>query len=502
MQRLGQSRLDGITINEQSDGWTKFTHNNVLNLGLSLQKKSLTRWVKFLTWLVWLLVPCLTLHQALAAMQIRVSTPSAGTLVLDVEASDSVEALRQQLRDRIRLPPDQQRLSFNGATLQDGRTLADYNVQRDSLLILTLRREDLATNVPIQQQLSAQAFANDLFITGQRNNIFNHLNQARSGQNNANQLRFSINAPPQRHVPLAENRPRNQSVLLDTANIATLDTVNENMAELLSSKVWIAGDIDYASIDLLGDKKTFQSKGITFGLDQKLWDDLIVGAAVGYGFNQADWEEIDSGIKSRQKTGALYMSYLTASDFSLDALVGYGDLGYDQQRYADGLLAGNRQGSSLFSSIQLSRALSIKDFRFQPYLKADLSESRLHAYREMGSSLAAAYDKANIRSNSLSTGLNVSYAIPMSQGTLTPSVRMEYTKNNQGELQQHLYYAQSPDSRSNFSLAGRPDEFGVLGMDLNFSAYSNIGINLNYTYSQGANAYQSNQLGAQMQFSF
>jgi hypothetical protein len=124
----------------------------------------------------------------------------------------------------------------------------------------------------------------------------------------------------------------------------------------------------------------------------------------------------------------------------------------------------------------------------------------------LGSSLAAAYDKANIRSNSVSTGLNVSYPIPMSRGTLVPSMRMEYTKNNQGDLNQRLYYAQ-PSSNvlsngSDFSLGGRPNEYGVFGMGLNFSGYSNIGINLNYTYSQGSNAYQSNQLGAQMQFAF
>jgi hypothetical protein len=153
----------------------------------------------FLVW--WMLTGLLPLH-AMAAIQIRVSTPSAGTLRLDVESSDSIEALRQKIQDRIGIAPHQQTLSFDSTTLQDGRTLADYNVQHDSLLVLTLPvgREDLSSNVPIQQQLSAQAFATDLFITGQRNNIFNHLNHARSSQYNANQLRLAIDAPPQRHA--------------------------------------------------------------------------------------------------------------------------------------------------------------------------------------------------------------------------------------------------------------------------------------------------------------
>jgi hypothetical protein len=81
-------------------------------------------------------------------------------------------------------------------------------------------------------------------------------------------------------------------------------------------------------------------------------------------------------------------------------------------------------------------------------------------------------------------------------------MRMEYTRNNQGDLDQRLYYAQTAGNRSDFALAGRPNEYGVFGMGLNFSAYSNIGINLNYTYSQGSNAYQSNHLGAQMHIAF
>jgi outer membrane autotransporter protein len=455
----------------------------------------------FLVW--WLLTGLLPLH-AMAAIQIRVSTPSAGTLRLDVESSDSIEALRQKIQDRIGIVPHQQTLSFDSTTLQDGRTLADYNVQHDSLLVLTwpVRREDLSSNVPIQQQLSAQAFATDLFITGQRNNIFNHLNHARSSQYNANQLRLAIDAPPQRHAKLPENQYSNQPILLDTANIAPLDTFNENMTELLSSKVWVSGDVDYASINLMGDKNSFQSKGITLGVDQRIFDDLIIGAAAGYGFNESELDNMENNIKSNQKTGTVYLSYLTKSNFNFDALVGYGDLKFDQQRYSDGLLTGVRAGNSMFSSIKLSRVLSVNDFRFQPYLKADLSESRLHAYSEMGSSQAAAYDKANIRSNSVSTGLNVSYPIPLSRGTLVPSMRMEYTRNNQGDLDQRLYYAQTAGNRSDFALAGRPNEYGVFGMGLNFSAYSNIGINLNYTYSQGSNAYQSNHLGAQMHIAF
>ena len=262
--------------------------------------------------------------------------------------------------------------------------------------------------------------------------------------------------------------------------------------------LWARGNLTFGDKRATANDKGFDGDqwGLTAGVDYRLRDAWVLGAAVGAGAANISFNPSGrGGLDTKAWTVSLYGSTYVTSNFYLDGVVSYSVVDYDAERrirYADGTGSIDRKALGATDGLNVSAGLSGGyDFvrgpwTFSPNAGFYYADSSVDAFRENGAGgLDLAYDENSFRSSTVNAGVRITYTWSGAWGVLMPHLRTEFVRELQDDVEVFgVRFANDP-----FASAANPTPPIVVRSDNADSSYWRIAAGVSAQFKYGLSGY-------------
>ena len=258
---------------------------------------------------------------------------------------------------------------------------------------------------------------------------------------------------------------------------------------------WVGGNLGFGKRDASGDQKSldFTTDGVSIGVDRRFSDEVILGLGFGYARDKTNVGSAGTRSRARAAVGVLYGSYqpLKLKNTFIDALIGYGELNYDTERFVepiDDTARARRRGNLLFGSIAANYEYYPHESAamLSPYGRLDFSVGRLKQVTETGAGqYALTYFSQSIRAAQLSLGLRAEWEHDIEYGLALPRLRIEYTRDLEGSPRASIAYADLLDGqRYSVSPTAADRNSVTLGVGSEFILRNGLNFSIEYQFQR------------------
>ncbi|MEO8442248.1 MAG: autotransporter domain-containing protein, partial [Betaproteobacteria bacterium] len=251
-----------------------------------------------------------------------------------------------------------------------------------------------------------------------------------------------------------------------------------------STSFWVGGDARFGTRDPSGGagSTSFSTDGVSVGVDRRFSDKLVLGIGLGFARDKSSIGTDGTQSRATGQSGALYGSYQPSQNTFVDALLGYGTMTLDAQRFvapASTYATSHRTGNQIFGSVAAGYEYRNQNLLVSPYGRLDFTVNKLKQTSEAGAGLySLTYLDSADRTSRATLGIRAEASHETNWGVAKPRVRVEYLHGFQGGSAAQLTYADqlNPSYAVNTNTIDRNSIAVSVGSSLALRNGINVGI--------------------------